>query len=726
MKFNQAVDTSLSTFAVKRASVTANVSSIVWSADNKEAALTLATKLVAGTYTVTVTGLSDTAITGSVVAENEKVGAIEILSSDAVLATDHQDVTIGYLVSNQYGEDVTKTLGAGLTYTSGRGNEVALNGVLTVSDAVTDFEVGDTFALSILDSATGVFTSKQMVVAPEASVAAITIKGLYNADDETLDVNSTPADFMLLVDVTDQYGNAVPAASIAGGVITSVSDPTIYGLAGTFAEVTIDGAKQTVLKLANGSGADLKAGKATASIISKYNGARATYEVTVAEESKTDAITLSAPELAVAKEKVTIPFTVTDQYGNAVVKNSALTNSTVNVTASAGSIAWVPNYATGNASLVLDATGLATAQKVTITATTQEGKVALLTVDLQAPAVAEVITATEDVITNIAVGGTFELTYENLVVKDQYGRDFDLKDKLAAVPAANAGKYRVTVTDATPNTVLETLATTGTNGIDSNTATVTATGKAKGSTVLTLQLEQVNAGATAFVALTSSDLEVTATVSENSQFESYEVGTIAPIYDDNGAAYQRDVKVYGVKAGGTKVLLTSDLYSVTTNNAGLDYTAGKLVADGTVTTAPDFDDVTVKATFVIAGESGPVVIAKDVVVTKPALTIATAEWLTTANATIEDGVELITAANVVTLSKLIGTLTLEDQFGGAYALTGATVTITNIVPNGASTIAVTGNGTATAAITNPSAGDTFNMTIVIGGNSYTIPVVVLA
>lgn len=48
VKFNQAVDTTKATFAAKRASVTANVSNVVWNADNTEATLTLATKLVAG------------------------------------------------------------------------------------------------------------------------------------------------------------------------------------------------------------------------------------------------------------------------------------------------------------------------------------------------------------------------------------------------------------------------------------------------------------------------------------------------------------------------------------------------------------------------------------------------------------------------------------------------------------------------------------------------------
>lgn len=714
--FNKAVDTTKAVFAVKRSGITANVSKTEWNEEKTEATLTFATKLIKGDYEVTASGVAEEALVKTVAVENERVAEIKILSTNAV-TTDAQNVTVGYKVLNQYGEDATKTFEGGLTFTAGKGTVVPSNGIATLTVvSPVEFVKDEKVTLSILDATTATFVSKVLTVSAASSVSEVSIKELYNADGKTLAANSTATDFKLIVEGKDQYGSPVKAAALTADTIVTVSDTSVLTV-GAFADAKIDGKDVVTLPLAS----VLKGGKATVTIISKTTGNKAQFEITVQEAPVTDVITLSAPELAVAGEKVEIPFSVTDQFGNELTKFSALNSK---VTFNDANLKFVQNYVDGTAKLVYDATSKTAAEKITLTATTEKAKLAVMTLDLKAPAKAEVITSTKNVVTNVAVGGTFDLTYKNLVVKDQYGRDFDLTGKLVNAAAGNAGKYKITVVkEEATDTVLNALSAAAITGDVVATDKVTVTGKAKGTTTLTLELEKSDG--TNFIKVANSALEINVAVAENKEFESYEVKALDPIYDNNAPVYQRAVEVYGVKSNGSKVKLTSDLYSVSTDNTGLSYTSGKLVANGSVVAA-DGKDVTVKVTVVVAGEEGPVILNQDVVVTKPALTIAEAKWDDGTKATLESGVLQIAVADATTTTNLEDALKLKDQFGGNYPLANHTVTITNVKDTGnATAIALTNNGTATVGIANAEAGNTFNMTIVVGGNTYTIPVVVI-
>ena len=274
--------------------------------------------------------------------------------------------------------------------------------------------------------------------------------------------------------------------------------------------------------------------------------------------------------------------------------------------------------------------------------------------------------------------------------------------------------------------------------INANDASITVAGVAKGTSGLTVKLQKsVNTGTVAspvyaFQDVAKSDYTLNVGVSEKTEFTSYQIKDLTPIYDSADAAYQEALVVYGIKADGSKVVIPSTLYTVSTNNGALTYAGGKLIATNVVNNT-DLKDVTAKVTVVVDADGTPVVLTTNAVVTQPTLHATTPTWKTLGNIVVKDGV---VQAKVADIANLTNALTLKDQFGASFVLdfvgpavadTNATVTYTTLKDaDGDSSLAATGNGTFAGAITGEEAGDTFNMTVIADGNSYTTPVVVVA
>ncbi|OQP01047.1 hypothetical protein B1689_06280 [Geobacillus sp. 44C] len=749
VKFNKAVDDTKAKFEVKKGSITANIANVTFAADKKSAQIELTSKFTKGDYTVSVTGLTDTALTQTITVEDEKVSKIEILSENAVLdASDASIVTVGYRVYNQYNEDITKTA-TSIVATANVGTEGTVTpdpstGVITI-DNDSDYKTGDKISLSLLDPATSTFASKVLTVSDKAVVADVAITGIYNEDkNAVLDTDATASDFHLLVTAKDQYGQDVPVSKIANDVVVTISDPSVIDVKGgaatpTFEQVTIDGKKQTVLELKAPS-AGLKAGKATISIISKSTGKVAQYVVEVKEGVKADAVTLTAPELVVAGEKTEIPFSVLDLDGKEITKTSVLTGAkgvTLADNDDNASVYFVQDAKTGKAKLVLDDTAGSTARKVIITATSATGKVATLVVDIKEKAEAKVITATKDVVTDLAVGGSFNLNKDNIVVKDQYGRTFDLTGKLApkSPTADDKGKYLVKVEKVDTSADKVNLST---DIIASDNANVTVTGAKKGSETIKLTLQKVDAtGNVQNVA--SSELELNVKVVEKADIVSYELKDIDPIYDEEGTtatdAYTRDVVVYGVLADGKKVVVPASEYTVITGNNKLVYDSdtGKLnvpVKDGSNNAidivGTDGKDVPVNVKVIINAPNGPVILEKTVTVTKAAPKADKIELKSANGLTVSDSVVTGSVTDVVDSSKLKGILKITDQYGEDISSSAnITLTATNLVNSDNDDIvpSVTGNGTSTLTFTGVESGDSFNLTYVVDGKVVTVKVI---
>jgi hypothetical protein len=754
VKFNKAVDDTKAKFEVKRGNITANVSKITWNKDKTAAQIELASKLFAGDYTVNVTGLTDKALTGTVKVENEKVAKIEFASDLAILASSSSpnSVSVGYKVYNQYGEDITAKTTIAATPSSGSASVDAAKGIITIS-GLTNPKAGDKLSLTLVHSETATATSKVLTVSDASKVSDVTIEGLYNADKKELSEDNKANDFYLLINAKDQYGNELKANDLnPNSVVVNSSNPLVAkATVSDFKEITVDGKKRIALKLDTSSAT---AGKTTVSIISLASAKVAQYEVEVKEGSKVDNLVLSQPELAVAKEKVVLPFEAYDKQGNKVDKYELL--NAVNISSTAGSVKFVKDAKANTTNLVLDLTDVKDPTKVTVTAITPTQKVVNLVVDVKEAAKPVYIAGVKDVTTNVEKGQKFELGLSNIVVKDQYEREFPLTNKVGT----SAGNYQVKAT--IPSTTVLNFVTSGTNSdttqdtITVNTGKFVLNGKAKGTETVTLTLLD-NAGKP----IPGSEYNFTSRVSAADEYVSYEVKAIDPLYDDSKVdinssqsdtdTYVRDVVVYGVLANGQKVVLPSSAYTVTSPTKGIEVIqpneshgyqlnvegAGN-AGEGKSLVQYAKDATEAKGTAVITINANGKQLTQEFTITQAKPQVASVKF---DKAKVDDGVAKVQHSNndikAANLFALVDKATVKDQYGetvtinpedGAITFADTTtasssILVTDYTSVGTANHTITANGTASVAISGADNGETFKATFNFGG--YQVPVKVV-
>jgi len=744
VKFNKAVDDTKAKFEVKRGNITANVSKITWNKDKTAAQIELASKLFAGDYTVNVTGLADQVLTGTVKVENEKVAKIEIASDLAVL-TGASSVSVGYKVYNQYGEDITAKTTITATSSSGSASADAAKGIVNIT-GLTNPKAGDKLSLTLVHGETATATSKVLTVSDASKVSEVTIEGLYNADKKELSEDTRDADFYLLINAKDQYGNELKASDLnASSVVVNSSNPLVAkATASDFKEITVDGKKRIALKLDTSTAT---AGKTTVSIISLASAKVAQYEVEVKEGAKVDNFVLSQPELAVAKEKVVLPFEAYDKQGNKVDKYELL--NAVRVTSTEGSVAFVKDAKANTTNLVLDLTSVTNPTKVTVTAITPTQKVVNLVVDVKEAAKPVYIAGVKDVTANVEVDQKFELGLSNIVVRDQYEREFKLTDKVGM----DAGQYQIKAMIPS-NTVLDFVSSQ--EIIDANADKIVLKGQAKGTETVTLTLLD-NAGNP----IPGSEFSFTSRVAAADEYVSYEVKAIDPLYDDSKVdidaasddtdSYVRDVVVYGVLANGQKVVLPSRAYTVTSSTKGIEviqpneshgYQLNVQAAEtsGTGTSLVQYakDATEAKGTAVITINANGKQLTQEFTITQAKPQVASVKFdkklVDNGVANVADSSGNISAADLFALVK---GATVEDQYGetvtidplnGAITFADKTtasssILVTDYTSVGTANHTIIGNGTASVAISGADNGETFKATFNFGG--YQVPVKVV-
>lgn len=750
VKFSKPVDDTKAKFDVKRGSITANISNVTWSEDKKAVKLELASKLFAGDYTVNVTGLTDQALTGTAKVENEKVAKIEIASDLAVLSTDNDSVKVGYKVYNQYGEDITAKTTINATSSSGTTSVDAAKGIITIT-GLTNPKAGDKLSLTLVHPETATATSKVLTVSEASKVSDVTIEGLYNADNKELSEDTKDNDFYLLINAKDQYGNEMTASDLnASSVVVNSSNPLVAkATANDFKEITVDGKKRIALKLDTSTAT---AGKSTVSIISLASAKVAQYDVEVKEGAKVDNLVLSQPELAVAKEKVVIPFEAYDKQGNKVDKYDLL--KAVQVTSTAGNVKFVKDAKTNDTNLVLDLTNVDNPTKVTVTAITPTQKVVNLVVDVKEAAKPVYISGVKDVTTNVEAGQKFEIGLSNIVVKDQYDREFTLTDKVGT----NASQYQIKAQIPTDSQVLGFDKDGSNNPLDTikaNDDKITVKGSAKGTETLKLMLAD-NTGSP----IPGSELDIPSRVAASDEYVSYEVKAIDPLYDDSKVdidattdtdTYVRDVVVYGVLANGQKVVLPSSAYTVTSPTKGieviqpdsshgyqLNVQAAETSGIGTSQVQYDKDATEAKGTAVITINANGQQLTQDFTITQAKPKVASAKFDTTkvnnGVANVADSSGNITADD---LFGLVNGATVEDQYGETVQIDPATgaitfkdsttasssILISDYTSVGTANHTIVKNGTSSVAISGADNDETFKATFNFGG--YQVPVKVV-
>lgn len=576
VNFGTAVDTTKVTFEVKKGSSAYTLDGTpAFAEDKKSAVLTLNSTLTKGEYTVKVSGIATDALTAKVVAEDEKVTKIEFGSDNAVLkeVTSFDKVTVGYKILNQYNEDVTKKYWSNVNFNSSKGDTTPSNGSIEIGTFITNpFFIGEKIAVTATyidaPNAVSVFQSATLTVVQMAQVAEITIKELYNEDKKTLGVDSSYGDFKLIVEAKDQYGKAISAGDLASGLIITSTDKSVLELSTSFMKLA-DG--RVALALAEPS--PKKAGSATVMLVSKYSGKMAQFTVKVEDSTKIDTLSIQSPEYAIAKEEIILPFTAIDQNGKEITKMSGLVMSNdLTVTGDAlASIKFRQNPVTGKPELVLDATRVTDKKTLYITGTTSTYKFVQHTINLQAPAVPDQLSGLKsDYKTNLLINNTGSLKHENLIVKDQYGRD--MSD--AKLATSLAGNYRVKIENNDPTKVSfagsTVVSSVYTNIMDGSNLTLNLDTGVRGSTLVKATLQEKDASGNWKY---KSDASFSLATVEKKDIASYTVNDIANLYCNpnyiTAGAYKTEVKVEGVLSNGKKVdvpqALTDDLGNVIKN-----------------------------------------------------------------------------------------------------------------------------------------------------------------
>ena len=776
---NKIADTDKAVITVKKGTINVNIDEFKFSEDKKSVVITTTTKLSKGDYTVTLSGLTTEAISKTVTAADEKVSTINVLSTtapmneaaqpiDGVSYAANQTAFVKYAVLNQYGEKMNIS---GITWSNSTGGKVLDNtttGTLTIGNTVAagvNFIPNNKVYLTGVHGPSATVVNAEVTIGLPSKVATTEIAGVY--DTSTNKFVDLPAGFasnryVLLFTPKDQYGNVMNLTSIDALTVLS-NNPLFVASPTTFVDnVAVGNDVYEGLALVGGQQSD-KGGTAELQIISNNTGLSSKYTIKADATAVVTSFQMSPPaELVAGGEKVEIPFTALDQYGNAVTKYTALAGK-VNVSAAGTDVTTNDIYfelqKDGSAKLFFNAPANPTNfDAITSLTTTVAGNGNYSNVQLAVKPDAvptTVIGLDKDISTSVAKnGGVTTITAADLLVQDQYGRTIDaetIENWLdASVPGADNAivvesnsaattAFAVTSTQTSPDSALVVL----TNSTDEIYVRANS-----GTTATAESLKFSLSTAATPAAVTTSSKTVAFTAVAQSQFVSYELGEVGTMYNDGvsgtatAAKYNKTVKVYGVTEAGAKVEIPADLYAVTVTSGKLGTNGNKLVDLGAngyveadfkepITSAPK--TLTAKISVVVkdAGtQAAAAVLAQDVTVSNATPVAAT--FRLHRDVTNETAFVSTTTGNTITAATLNGFITqVKDQYGVVLedATYGSprTITVSNVVKTAGSGITVVNNVTSSVEIQNASAGDKFNVTYTyVGGKTVTISFIVAA
>jgi len=739
--FSQPVDDSKVEFEIKKSSIKLNIASKSFNSDKSVATIELSSKLTDGDYTVTAKGVEGGDLTATFSAQDERVTKIEFLSSNAPLTElDNDgvdDVSIPYQVLNQYGENITKVT----TLITNAANVVANANNGTV-DITGDYKVGDIVAVSLVHQQTATSAVQTFTVAAQARVSEISITGLYNKDNKTIneDTNLTNEEHYLLVEAKDQYGNVVTSAQrLEDDLIVNQTNTSVISVDPSTGWTTVDvnGSTKAAIRLQG----PVSVGSSTITLISNTTGKNDSFTITVVDAERTDVINIINPGILVEDEDLYLPVEVFDKNGNPITNVQTLNNATkgVKVTFNGQQVNFVqkddiPQIFVPAA--INDSTGIKT-----IVAQPSSLKITTLQVDIKAAAVPTVIRGFDGDFAKAYdhnKTNTVNFDHTNLVIEDQYGRDMKDAD-VAAWLAANANN-KIVVTEAnSTGGVVAILDSDITNG-GGAAFTVNA---AKGNEKLTLTLYKDNNGQS--TAVLTSAVDQTITVTDGTEYVSYTVDTIGTVYDEvaagnnDAAAYNKEIKVYGVLSNGAKIRLdvnTDYTVSALTNAVvNTDIADSQLDVTAAVGDYGDKSEIVVPITVTIKRNGQQ--LKQDVTFSKVAPKITELKFVGQGATVDGDAVTSYTVAgDTLDIQDLINNTLLRlvaiDQYGAKVFVnndgtvdfadgTGVDLVLFNVVP-GTGDITISNNGTVNATVTGIDPYESFTVTITYSTASITLTV----
>lgn len=591
--FNKAIDPEKIKVTVKKGTASYTVDTVTPAADKKSVVVAIANPIVKGEYTISVEGVETEAISAKVTTEDERITKIEFLSENAVLENEKQydAVSVAYKVLNQYNEDITDKKWSNIAFYGSKGDLSITSGKVVLTTTGNDFVIGEKLTVTAnyvdTDNATSVFASQVFTVSLMASVAKINVVELYNADGEELDITSSYPDFKLIVEAKDQYGNDIPYGNLASGLIIQSTNEDVVKVRTNFEQITVNGVKKTALSLdypkSTDSDGDYRAGSANIMFVSKALAATATFTVTVKDDVMVDTITLQSPDYAVAGEKVKIPFTAIDQFGNEITTLTPFEDDMLKVSDSTLDLYFDIDAVSGKPVLILDAESLTEKKIVYITGTTDTYKFVNFSVSLQAPAKFESITGiASGFLTNVFEGDTSVFDYFDATIVDTYGRTVSRSDAINTRYGFGT-KYRIYATSSNPDKVgFKNASGSVTEAVYVVTATDDAVlyGVADGSSTVKLVLQEKYTENSVDKWKDISDFTFSAATVNKEDVKSYEATTvesfhaIANAYATTSKSHRTEIAVTGILGNGKKVNIpySASNYAITVSGPlGVEY-----------------------------------------------------------------------------------------------------------------------------------------------------------
>jgi len=633
VKFAKAADADKAAVSLKKGTINTNIKETTFSDDKKTATIELAGKLTKGEYTVTVSGLTETALTKSFTADDEKVTKIEFQSLNAPYArgtsgvADTKNVYVYFKISNQYTEDVTSQNTLIWAISKGTHSVDYGKGIVTInSGTATDFMLNEQISIQAMHAATQTHAQAVVVVSEASRVDAIVIKELHHAEGKTPTNGAEASEWSLIVEAKDKYGNNLTNLTHLNEDLIVVNfNPLVFPSFPDRSTTNVFKSVDNKVAIGLSAGKFSSAGTAKVSVSAVYSGKKAEFDIVVVDSKKVDSLTISPPSVVASGDnEIEVPFTAIDQNGEEVKDIGVL--QSVKLNASQGVLEFKRDYAKGVNKLLYTARTNKTLTYtdvpqglVVVSAFTETNKFTSSNFEIREKAYPAAVAGVKDFDKTQVKTDSKTLKLGNVIVHDQYGREIDM--------GSQWGTYQVAVESGSGSVVVsgDTLSVTGTvYGLDNAGIAdeVYLAGNSKGSSNVTLKLYKTSTSGLKEVS--NGSFAFSAKVVEKGDFASYEVEDIATLHAraDGGAGHEREVKVFGVLSNGEKVKLPAnrtDIYTATTEGSNVVFnpTTSKIHAKGNATgsnfgkgTEKDSADTVVL--FQVNGANQPVVIAKTV------------------------------------------------------------------------------------------------------------------
>lgn len=463
--------------------------------DGSKITIAMDTKLMAGTYTVSVEGVDTTAMTADVVVEkDETLTSFEISPNLAMSSKTATDSAVCYYSAlNQYGEpmvadkpDSSSSFSADTNVT--RVATATVKGKIEIKKIPTVLAIqGTEGTIVLVDKNNGVNTSAKVTVSAAATASKVEIAGTYNTATSTMEAIKNGAslgNYYILFTAEDQYGEAVsvddfaPVANIAlAGGLTNVKLYNESSISSSLTSIAVDGKEYIAIKLASGIA---QTGSYTMTIVNTTKGLLSSGTYDVIDNVVVKSISISPKNGAYKDAENEMEYSIVDKDGKEIT-SYALLSSLVRFAAdgtASSTMKWEKN-ADGTAKLIYTpvdvtvsgssdtATSLGTQVVYANNNTSSDYIVKTFTFTVgKARKIMSVQGLAADTTTSVAVGQELKIAFDKIVYADQYSNkvtkdDTTIYNKKVTGPSIAANTTGCAVAIVTKDGAFATTATAG-------------------------------------------------------------------------------------------------------------------------------------------------------------------------------------------------------------------------------------------------------------------------